>query len=63
MDANLAIPAALIGFAQMAMAALGSVGVAALYNDTALPMAAVICTMGVGAALSYLFLVRPAAAK
>lgn len=49
---------AVIGFAQFAMAAVGSVGVAALYNETAVPMAAVIFTMGVGSALSYLVVIR-----
>jgi DHA1 family bicyclomycin/chloramphenicol resistance-like MFS transporter len=53
---------AMIGFAQMAMAALGSVGIAAFYDDTALPMASVLFTMGAASALAYFLVVRRAAA-
>jgi len=51
---------ALLGFAQMAVAAAGSVGVAALFDGTARPMAAVIFAMGAGAVLSLALLRRPA---
>jgi DHA1 family bicyclomycin/chloramphenicol resistance-like MFS transporter len=51
---------ALIGFAQMAMAAIGSLAVAAFYNQTAIPMAAVVWLNGIGALLSYLMLIRHA---
>lgn len=53
---------AMIGFAQMFMASLGSVGIALLYNDTAVPMAAVLCAMGTASALAYFLIVRPTAA-
>jgi DHA1 family bicyclomycin/chloramphenicol resistance-like MFS transporter len=51
---------AMIGFAQMAMAALGSVGIAALYDDSARPMAAVLFAMGAASALAYFLVVRRA---
>ena len=53
---------AMIGFAQMAMAALGSVAVAALYDDTAVPMAAVLFAMGAASALACFLVIRPTAA-
>lgn len=53
---------AMIGFAQMAMASLGSIGIAALYDDTAVPMAAVLFAMGAASALAYFLVVRRAAA-
>jgi DHA1 family bicyclomycin/chloramphenicol resistance-like MFS transporter len=52
---------AMIGFAQMGMAALGSIGIAAFYNDTAVPMATVLFVMGAASALAYFLVVRPAA--
>jgi DHA1 family bicyclomycin/chloramphenicol resistance-like MFS transporter len=53
---------AMIGFAQMAMASLGSIAIAVLYNDTAVPMAAVLFVMGAASALAYFLIVRRAAA-
>jgi MFS transporter, DHA1 family, multidrug resistance protein len=52
---------AMIGFAQMGMAALGSVAIAGFYDGTAVPMGAVLFTMGAGSALAYLLIVRSAA--
>lgn len=54
---------ALIGFAEMAMAALGSSLIAALYDGTAVPMGAIVFTMGAASALSYLLVIHPIAAK
>jgi DHA1 family bicyclomycin/chloramphenicol resistance-like MFS transporter len=53
--------AALMGFTQMTLAALGGIAVGHALNDTALPLSFVIAAMGVAALLSYLLLVRPAA--
>jgi MFS transporter, DHA1 family, multidrug resistance protein len=41
------VASALLGFFQMAMAALASIAVAVLYDDTALPMALVICATAI----------------
>jgi DHA1 family bicyclomycin/chloramphenicol resistance-like MFS transporter len=49
---------AMIGFAQMAMAALGSMVIAVFYDETAVPMAAVVFGMGALSALSYLLVIR-----
>ena len=49
---------AMIGFAQMAMAALGSMAIAIFYDETAVPMAAVVFVMGALSALSYLIVIR-----
>lgn len=50
---------AMIGFAQMGMAALGSMAIAVFYDGTAVPMAAVVFAMGVLSGLSYLLVIRP----
>ncbi len=52
---------ALLGFAQMSGAAVGSVLVALFYDETALPMAATIFAMTAVAATAFVFLVRGAA--
>jgi MFS transporter, DHA1 family, multidrug resistance protein len=52
---------ALIGFAEMSMAALGSSFIALLYDGTAVPMGVVVCAMGAASAGSYLLLIRPGA--
>lgn len=54
---------AMIGFGQMAMAALGSVGIALFYDGTATSMVAGIFTMGAGSALACLLIARSAATK
>ncbi|MGQ0662378.1 MAG: multidrug effflux MFS transporter [Pseudomonadota bacterium] len=51
---------ALIGFAQMTMAAAGSAGLAALYDRTALPMAGTILFMAALGALAHWRLIRRA---
>lgn len=52
---------ALIGFAEMAMAALGSSFIAMLYDGTAVPMGVIVAAMGAASALSYLLIIRPVA--
>jgi MFS transporter, DHA1 family, multidrug resistance protein len=49
---------AMIGFAQMGLAALGSMAIAIFYDGTAVPMAAVVFSMGALSALSYLLVIR-----
>jgi DHA1 family bicyclomycin/chloramphenicol resistance-like MFS transporter len=49
---------ALIGFAQMAMAALGSTAIAVFADGTAVPMAAAVFGMGALSALSYVLVIR-----
>jgi len=49
---------AMIGFTQMAMAALGSMAIAFFYDGTAVPMAAIVFSMGALSALSYLLVIR-----
>jgi DHA1 family bicyclomycin/chloramphenicol resistance-like MFS transporter len=53
---------AMIGFTQMGMAALGSMAIAFFYDGTAVPMAAVVFSMGALSALSYLIVIRARAA-
>jgi DHA1 family bicyclomycin/chloramphenicol resistance-like MFS transporter len=53
------VASALLGFFQMAMAALASIAVAFLYDDTALPMAAVICVTGIIGVCARLALIAP----
>jgi MFS transporter, DHA1 family, multidrug resistance protein len=53
------VASAMLGFFQMAMAAVASIAVAFLYDETALPMAAVICATGILAVLSRLALIAP----
>ena len=50
--------AALLGFVQMTTAAAVGIAVAALYDGTAVPMAAAIVTVAVGILLSFVLLVR-----
>jgi DHA1 family bicyclomycin/chloramphenicol resistance-like MFS transporter len=50
---------AMIGFAQMGIAALGSMAIAMLYDGTAVPMATVVFAMGALSAISYLLVIRP----
>lgn len=50
---------AMIGFAQMGLAALGSMAIAVFYDGTAVPMAAIVFSMGAFSALSYLLVIRP----
>lgn len=54
---------ALIGFAEMAMAALGSSLIATLYDGTAVPMGVIVFTMGAASALSYLLVIHPIAIR
>jgi DHA1 family bicyclomycin/chloramphenicol resistance-like MFS transporter len=49
---------AMIGFAQMAMAALGSTAIAIFSDGTAIPMAAAVFGMGALSALSYVLVIR-----
>jgi MFS transporter, DHA1 family, multidrug resistance protein len=49
---------AMIGFAQMGLAAVGSMAIAIFYDGTAVPMAAVVFSMGALSALSYLLVIR-----
>jgi MFS transporter, DHA1 family, multidrug resistance protein len=49
---------AMIGFAQMGLAALGSMAIAIFYDGAAVPMAAVVFSMGALSALSYLLVIR-----
>jgi MFS transporter, DHA1 family, multidrug resistance protein len=49
---------AMIGFAQMGMAGLGSMAIAIFYDGTAVPMAAAVFGMGALSALSYLLVIR-----
>jgi DHA1 family bicyclomycin/chloramphenicol resistance-like MFS transporter len=53
--------ASLMGAAQMLVASLVGYAATALYDGTALPMAAFIAAMGIGACLSYYLLVPPPA--
>jgi DHA1 family bicyclomycin/chloramphenicol resistance-like MFS transporter len=53
--------AALMGFTQMTLAALGGIAVGHALNETALPLSFAIAGMGIATLLSYLLLVRPAA--
>lgn len=50
--------AALMGFNQMALAALGGIAVGHTLNETALPLSYAIAGMGLAALLSYLLIVR-----
>lgn len=52
---------ALLGFTQMAVAAVVGMGVARLLDGTALPMTAAIALAAVGILLAFVLLVRPAA--
>ncbi|HEX2116558.1 MAG TPA: Bcr/CflA family drug resistance efflux transporter, partial [Alphaproteobacteria bacterium] len=54
---------AMIGFAQMGMAALGSTAIAIFYDETAVPMAAAVSGMGALSALSYLLVIRTRATR
>jgi DHA1 family bicyclomycin/chloramphenicol resistance-like MFS transporter len=54
---------ALIGFAEMTMAAFGSSFIAMLYDGTAVPMGVVVASMGAASAFSYLLLIHPAGAE
>jgi len=49
---------AMIGFAQMGMAGLGSMAIAVFYDGTAVPMAAIVFSMGALSALSYVLVIR-----
>src|SRR5215470_10356310 len=51
---------ALLGFTQMTVAAVIGVAVAALYNGSAIPMAATVATVALGVLLAFLSLVRTA---
>jgi DHA1 family bicyclomycin/chloramphenicol resistance-like MFS transporter len=51
------VASALLGFFQMAMAALASVAVAVLYDDTALPMALVLCATAIVAVFARVVLI------
>jgi DHA1 family bicyclomycin/chloramphenicol resistance-like MFS transporter len=51
---------ALLGFTQMILAATAGIGVGALYDGSARPMAAAIALVAVGIALAFVLLVRPA---
>ncbi|MBI3453665.1 MAG: multidrug effflux MFS transporter [Rhodospirillales bacterium] len=51
--------AALMGFVQMVLAALGSAFVAGFYNGTAVPMAAGVCIAGILGLASWIVFVRP----
>ena len=51
------VASALLGFFQMAMAALASIAVAVLYDETALPMALVICATAILAVCARVILI------